>query len=405
MRLLPQRLRSTRAGRSVRTARAARTAHLALMTACAVAAAPQAADAALGDQITGAAVMAAWSLMSPELCSVAALDRNVWQGLIDTATPFLTPYAQAMRKLALTKAPRLYPQPEPPMPSTRVLPNDYTQIISFGDSMSDTGNMLKVTGDLSGWKLPMEPNWQGRFSNGPVVLEVMAGQLGKPLVNYAFGGGQSNREGLVPVYALQIGVLTQVDNYLDNLGTQRPADSRALYVIWTGPDDFYEGSNIYKPWVVDQVTANVRTAMLKLYQRGARQFFVPQMPDLSITPSARVHAKGQVGYIEAARKRSAELAASMQKMLAAFAKQYPQAKVRTFATYSYSQQQIAQGARDGYNVTDSCYTPDFMGLPGPVCAEPDKYLFWDENHPTAAGSRVIGTDFATAAAGAPLPSR
>ena len=390
MRRLALRLRATGAG---------------LLAACALATAPHAAHADLADQIGGAAVMAAWSLMSPQLCGVAALDNDVWLALLGTGTPFLNPYASNMRKLALTPAPRLYPQPEPPLPSTRLLPNGYTQVISFGDSMSDTGNMLKVTNDLSGWKLPMEPNWQGRFSNGPVVLEVMASQLGRPLLNYAFGGGQSGRGGLVPVYALQIGVLTQVDNYLDNLGAQRPADPQALYVIWTGPDDLYEGANIYKPWVVDQVSANVRTAMLKLYQRGARQFFVPQMPDLSITPSARSHDRVQAGYISAARKRSAELAASLQKMLAAFAKQYPQAQVRTFATYSYSQQQAAQGARDGYNVIDPCYTPPFMGLPGPVCADPDQHLFWDENHPTAAGSRVIGTDFATAAVGAPLPSR
>lgn len=389
-----------------RLPRRLRAATTCLLTACALAAGPQAATAGeLGDKITGAAVMTAWSLLSPELCSIAALDRDVWQALIDTGTPFLSPYAQAMRKLALSPAPRLYPQPEPPMPSARLLPNGYTQVISFGDSMSDTGNMLKVTGELSGWKLPMAPNWQGRFSNGPVVLEVMAAQLGKPLVNYAFGGGQSNREGLVPVYALQIGVLTQVDNYLQNLGAQRPADPKALYVIWTGPDDFYEGSNIYKPWVVGEVTANVRTAMLKLYQRGAREFFVPQMPDLAITPSATIHAKGQVGYIEAARKRSADLATSMDKMLKAFAKQYPQARVRTFGTYAYSQQQYAQAQRDGYNVTEPCYKPDFMGLPGPVCAQPDQHLFWDENHPTAAGSQVIGTDFATAAVGTPLPAR
>jgi outer membrane lipase/esterase len=103
--------------------------------------------------------------------------------------------------------------------------------------------------------------------------------------------------------------------------------------------------------------------------------------------------------------RSAELATSMTAMLKAFAKQYPSAQIRTFETYTYSQTRRAQAASEGMNVTEPCYTPTVMGLPGPVCANPDAYLFWDTQHPTAAASLVIGTDFAKAAVAAALPSR
>ena len=87
-----------------------------------------------------------------------------------------------------------------------------------------------------------------------------------------------------------------------------------------------------------------------------------------ITPSAREHEKYQAHYLSNAKARSSELAASVTAMLKDFAKQYPLAKVRTFDTYSYSQTQVAKAAAEGINVSDPCYDPPFMGLPGPVCA-------------------------------------
>ena len=228
--------------------------------------------------------------------------------------------------------------------------------------------------------------------------------LNLTLYNYAFGGGMSGYDGLVPVYGLQIGVLQQVDDYLGNLWWFQLADPKALYVIWTGPDDFYKGVNIYVSTVPASITANVKTAMTKLYQRGARNFFIPMMPDLSITPSAQLHSTAESGYIAAAYKSSADLTTAMMAMLKAFAKQYPKAMVRTLDTLTYSENQYAKAAQQGKNVTQSCYGPPFMGLPGPVCDHPENYLFWDENHPTAASSLIFGEDFAKAAVAAPLPA-
>ena len=347
----------------------------------------------------------AWNLASPELAAVPAASPVLWKGLIDNFAPFLTPYSEPMRKLALTAAPTLKPVPQAPQPSGQTLGNAYSQIVSFGDSMSDTGNMYQVTMQLTNWGLPMAPNDHGRFSNGPVVLEVMANTLGKPLLNYAFGGGQSGRGGLVPVFGLQIGMLKQVEDYTKNLGLFKQADSQALYVLWTGPDDYYQGSNIFLSTTNTKVTANLLQAMTTLYMKGARHFFVPLMPDLSITPSARLHEKFQPNYMKNAKARSQELAGMVTAMLKTFAKTYPGAKVRTFDTFAYSQQQVVQAAAEGYNVTDPCYDPPFMGLPGPVCANPDNHLFWDTNHPTAAGAKVIGAAFSQAAVGAALPSR
>lgn len=381
-----------------------------LLSALALAAAPglfaPAAQAQTSSILLTATGQVSGIVVSPPTMYTIATTPLIWNGLMQSIAPYLMPYSETLRQLALNKAPRLKPMASAPTPPAQVYGNGYSQLVSFGDSMSDTGNMYEVTLKLGGTGLPTAPNDRGRFSNGPVVLEAMANALNRPLLNYAFGGARSGSTNLIPAYGMQHGMLKQIGDFLANQPSiWTPVDANALYVLWTGPDDFYSDGNIFNPLTVSVVTANIRQGMVQLYQRGARQFFVPLMPDLSITPSAHEHNKTLPTYLASAHARSAELAAAVTSMLQAFAKQYPLARVRTFDMYTYSQTRMAQAAAEGYNVTEPCYTPAFMGLPGPVCAHPDQYLFWDTNHPTAAGSLVIGTAFAEAAAGDALPSR
>ncbi|MDE2240767.1 MAG: autotransporter outer membrane beta-barrel domain-containing protein, partial [Rhodospirillales bacterium] len=55
----------------------------------------------------------------------------------------------------------------------------------FGDSLSDDGNLYKLTG------LPPAPYYEGRFSNGPVWVEylpALAGLNSSSANNFAYGG-------------------------------------------------------------------------------------------------------------------------------------------------------------------------------------------------------------------------
>src|SRR5215470_1124845 len=64
----------------------------------------------------------------------------------------------------------------------------FDSLISFGDSLSDTG---------SGPATP--PSYGGRFSNGPVWEEYLASSLGLPAAatkDYAIGGATSGLTGL-----------------------------------------------------------------------------------------------------------------------------------------------------------------------------------------------------------------
>ncbi len=346
-------------------------------------------------------------VLKPETAYVIGSSPLVWNTILGAFGPAVKPYSEGLRMLTIKQAIRLRPLPLAPTPPSEVFANSYSQAISFGDSMSDTGNLADSLEHFGGRAMPDAPSKRGRFSDGVVVIEAMTNALNIPLVNYAFAGARSGTNNLMPVYGMQQGMLKQIQDFLDNQpSTTTPVDANALYVLWTGPDDYYADGNIFNKLTTYQIANNLNKGMSKLYQRGARHFFVPQMPDLSITPSARDHNKTLSNYLVNAKARSAEFAIVLTNTLKAFAKQYPQAQVRTFETYTYSQVRMVQAAAEGNNVTEPCYNPVFPGVPGPVCARPDKYLFWDANHPTAAGSTVIGTDFAKSLVqAAPLPWR
>lgn len=346
-------------------------------------------------------------VLTPPTAYAIGASPLVWNSILGLFGPDVKPYSEGLRMLTIKQAIKLRPVPSAPTPPATVFANSYTQAISFGDSMSDTGNLYDSLEHFGGKGMPAPPSHRGRFSDGVVVIEAMSNALNLPLVNYAFAGARSGMNNLMPVYGMQQGMLKQIQDFLDNqAGGKAQVDANALYVLWTGPDDFYADGNIFNKLTSAQITRHVNEGMTSLYKRGARHFFVPQMPDLSITPSAHDHNKTLGNYLVNAKARSAEFAAMLTASLKAFAKQYPQAKVHTFDTYTYSQARMAQAAAEGNNVTEPCYTPVFPGVPGPVCANPDKYLFWDANHPTAAGSTVIGTDFARSLVEtAALPSR
>jgi len=242
--------------------------------------APRPAHALTTDPIPFAFLTAVDVVATPETVYLTATaGPRTWQSLIDLGAPFLSPYAEAWRQYALNRAPRLTPRATPPRPPVITIPNSYTQVISFGDSMSDTGNMFEVTRKIGGVGFPTAPNDRGRFADGQVVVEVMSNALNRPLLNYAFGGGQSGRGNLLPLLALQHGMLKQIDDYIANLGTPwTRADGNALYVLWTGPDDFYWGNNIYLRSTVWSVTANLQQGMTTLYKRGRAISSCPRCP-------------------------------------------------------------------------------------------------------------------------------
>src|SRR4029079_13741701 len=76
-----------------------------------------------------------------------------------------------------------------PAVADRAAAGPFINIVVFGDSLSDIGNVSQATPFITQPKTPGPYYWNGRFSNGPVYAETLATGLGLPaLANSAAGG-------------------------------------------------------------------------------------------------------------------------------------------------------------------------------------------------------------------------
>lgn len=249
-----------------------------------------------------------------------------------------------------------------------------SQLVVFGDSLSDNGNLFAVTGT------PPAPYFNGRFSNGPVAVEVMAKLLGVPLVDLAYGGAQTGTNvPASPLFSIP-SVVTQVTQYL----TGKPGiDGGALYMLWGGPNDLLGGLGVPGFDVAGAIgngIANLKKAYDLLAAAGGKQFLVPLMPDLGITVRARGGGATQNLTVSA-------ISSNWNALLKATFAGRP--GVTVFDTFALSDNVWFSPSSFGLtNVLTSC-----LGASS-VCSNPGQTYFWDDIHPTAAVHAILGTAFA-----------
>jgi len=309
------------------------------------------------------------------------------------------------------------------LPTLALLPASaqaqYSKMVVFSDSMSDTHRYYDFTRATLGKGFPAPPAYEGRFCNGPVAVEVLADKLGVQIENYSFSGALS---GYLTLLGIPLGVLSQVTEHLNHRslvpslptvplvggvfslipGTGK-ADPKALYVIWTGPDDYYfpGGMNSLTAY---KAAANIQQAITSLYNAGARYFFVPSMPDLGITPRAQQLEQRNPGYIARASRYSKQFEGVLNKALDSSRTRYPKAHIMGFDTLPFLKAEMDKARAQGKNVTEACH-PGGLNLTQfderTVCPNPDDHLFWDDNHPTAEANRILGKAWAGAIAARP----
>jgi len=111
--------------------------------------------------------------------------------------------------------------------------SQYTHIVVFGDSLSDDGNLFAL--DPS--QVDAADYYQGRFSNGPVWVEYLAGAdlLDATLINNAYAGATTDG-GSVPSVKQQVSTYVAAASALPD----------ALYIIWIGANDFLGGGSDFE---------------------------------------------------------------------------------------------------------------------------------------------------------------
>ena len=264
----------------------------------------------------------------------------------------------------------------------------YSAIIAFGDSLSDNGNAFELTGG----QLPPPPYVDGRVSNGPVAVEYMADALGLGLVDFAFLGAKTGTDINVhdnfrwDLGLDGTGMPTQVATFASTLGGA-PVDPAALVFMWGGANDLFDFLFVNPA----QSAANIAGMITDLHGLGARNFFVPNLPDLGRIPEF-LGGPLTMDLSDASTLFNAELADEILSLEVSL----PDATIIPFDTYSLFNEVLANPTAFGFtDVTSAC-----LSLL-PCALDPDRQattLFWDLDHPTTAAHAVLGRAFANAVA-------
>ena len=272
-----------------------------------------------------------------------------------------------------------------------------SQIVAFGDSLVDNGNIP----DYTGFSFPTTPYYQNRFSNGPVAVEYMAQQLGLTLDDRAVGGaysGTGNRlydSNTTRLAAIaNTGTAQQISSYISEQGGT--VDSQALYYIWAGGNDFFTAPT---GATATKAIANLVADVSALYQAGARNFFIPNLPDLATTA---VSLQQNAAYQAGARQLTQAFNTNLANNLNSLENRLTGSDIQVFDAYSFLTTLRNSYEAQGFNVTSPCLVT--TGSPS-LCSNPSQYYLWDNVHPTAGVHQAIGTAMATAAIPVPEPEQ
>lgn len=279
---------------------------------------------------------------------------------------------------------------------------DIKRLVVFGDSLLDTGNVIKTLG------VPGKPYHDGRFSNGLVSTEVLANHIAKDQniefvehKNYAIGGALTH--GANPTSLLKnhsFPVSEQLTRYENEEGRFKDDD---LVVINGGANNFMYTIYTEIPYI--NVTAKLRVARdlrkiaRKAIKMGAKNIIVWNIPDVTRAPAYKDYLTNWVGkffrsYLQANINLQNGL---LRNKIANLQITFPNVNIKLFDFYTLLNDCSDNPDKYGLeNTTDVCVDSyggaDSLGniqYDIEIIADPEKHLCWDYCHPTAKGNRIV----------------
>jgi phospholipase/lecithinase/hemolysin len=259
----------------------------------------------------------------------------------------------------------------------------FTNLYVFGDSLSDTGNLYRATGNL----IPPPPYFNGRLSNGPLWVEYLAPKLNltyTPQTNFAFAGATTGT--LNTILPRGIPGLQQEVKLFTILNPV--ADPAALYIIWSGAND-YLGGRQQNPAIP---VSNLSTAIQSLAGVGAKNILVANLPDLGKLPGVIGNPQASVGLTALSGAHNSLLAQTLSLLSPSLSPRG--VNLVSLDINALFNDALTNPANYGFtSTTESCISPPPLLNPGvipTVCANPNEYVFWDDIHPTTATHAFIG---------------
>lgn len=191
---------------------------------------------------------------------------------------------------------------------------DFDNLIVFGDSLSDNGNVASITT----YDFLNHPPYQQGFSNGQLAVERLATLLGLPLkpaffftgqilgTNFAFGSAKAGGYSFIDLSG-------QVDAFLQSQTGQAPAGN--LYLVFIGGNDLRAMRDSADATTSNQLSEKALSGfdnnLRKLITAGAREILIISPPDISKLPETQALAENNPELL----KTSAQLSKDFNRRL------------------------------------------------------------------------------------------
>lgn len=266
----------------------------------------------------------------------------------------------------------------------------FSTMYVFGASLDDTGNSC----NLSPASCPPAPYFNGRASNGPLWIELVATKYGATVTpsrtggtNYSFLGARTGR-----IAGTTQGVpnmVQQVETYLAAPATA--ARSTALHVlnVATVGNDINDAltqslTNPAAPsTIIGGAVLNTANMINRLYAEGANHILVANSTDIGRAPLVRAQGPAAAA---GATQLSTQFNAALVAQFAAIRASAPNLKLYVVDLGALTAEVLASPGTFGFtNVTLPCVS----SAPPAVCSTPDAFFYWDGFHPTAAAGRLV----------------
>ena len=288
-------------------------------------------------------------------------------------------------------------------PAIAVAGPSFNNVFVFGDSLSDTGNLAEIQAFLQNRSgpaanFPNPPFFHDSITNGPVAVELLAEHFGTradpslfatgftdvkqlgltPGTNFAVAGATSTDRGQGIDLPQQIGAFTA------HVGGQ--ADPKSLYVVFIGGNDVRTAAKAGNTAFVTSGVAAETAGVQALINDGAKHLLVVNVDNVGGIPE---FAQQNPAQAAAATADSVLYDLLLAQGVTGLRGANLGADITLFDFYAFSAAVAAHAADLGItNTTDPCLNSNFA--PNANCFDLatqhilfDKFLFWDNIHPTA----------------------
>lgn len=255
----------------------------------------------------------------------------------------------------------------------------FDKLVIFGDSLSDTGNLASVTTDF-----PF-PFFQNRISDGPVLVDYLAAELGFEARaseedngdNFAVSGGNidgDDREDL----------RSQVDSFLNRSAI---VSSDSLYFVMMGGNDLRDIRSLNQSAAqarIKQVLDSLDDQLNRLYDAGARSFLIANVANIGRIPETLARQQDEPSIAARAEAYVQSYNGELTRRLALFERKAG-VSLNVFDLFAELERILDNASALGFTQTEvGCFELDRFRFE-PDClfgTRFDRFVFFDSIHPT-----------------------